>query len=93
LTVAPVTRSPAATSTGTLSPVSIEASTAEVPLTTTPSVATFSPGRTTNRIPTASSLIGTRTSTPSRSTAASRAPSSSSAASADPERRLARASA
>ena len=54
LTVAPTTLSPGPTSTGTDSPVSIEASMAEVPLTTVPSVATFSPGRTTKRSPTAS---------------------------------------
>ena len=44
LTVAPATASPGPTSTGTLSPVSSEASMAEVPSSTTPSVATFSPG-------------------------------------------------
>ena len=42
--------------------MSIEASTAEVPSTTTPSVAIFSPGRTTNRSPTASWSTGIRTS-------------------------------
>jgi hypothetical protein len=42
------------------SPVSSDWSTAEVPSTTTPSVATFSPGRTTKRSPTASCSIGTR---------------------------------
>ncbi len=93
LTVAPATTSPGPTSTGTGSPVSREASMAEVPSTTVPSVATFSPGRTTKRSPTASSSIGMRTSVPSRSTATSLAPSSRSAASAAPERRLARASA
>src|SRR5699024_8104255 len=46
LTVAPVTASPSPTSTGTDSPVSMEASTAEVSETTVPSVAIFSPGRT-----------------------------------------------
>ncbi len=91
-TVAPVTVSPTATSTGTDSPVSIEASTAEAPSTTTPSVATFSPGRTTNRSPTVSAPIGTRTSVPSRRTATSLAPSSSRACSAAPARRLERAS-
>ena len=58
LTVAPVTASPSPTSTGTDSPVSMEASTAEVPETTTPSVAIFSPGRTTNSSPTARSSTG-----------------------------------
>ena len=56
LTVAPTTLSPGPTSTGTGSPVSIDASTADVPDTTTPSVAIFSPGRTTNMSPTASSV-------------------------------------
>ena len=44
LTVAPVTSSPGPTSTGTGSPVSIDASTADVPSSTTPSVAICSPG-------------------------------------------------
>ena len=55
LTVAPVTVCPASTSVGTDSPVSSEASTAERPSTTTPSAATFSPGRTRNRSPAARS--------------------------------------
>lgn len=93
LTVAPTTWSPGATSTGTGSPVSIDASTADVPETTTPSVAIFSPGRTTNRSPTASRPIGIRVSrSPSRSTATSLAPMSSSARSAAPDCLLARAS-
>ena len=92
LTVAPVTASPGATSTGTGSPVSSEASMAEVPSSMMPSVATFSPGRTTNRSPTASSPIGMRTSLPSRRTATSLAPRLSRARSAAPEVRLARAS-
>ena len=54
LTVAPTTASPGPTSTGTDSPVSMEASTAELPSSTTPSVAIFSPGRTTKRMPAAS---------------------------------------
>ncbi len=91
-TVAPVTRSPGPTSAGTDSPVSRAASTAELPSSTMPSVAIFSPGRTTNRSPTASCATGIRCSRPSRSTATSLAPSSSSARSADPARRLARAS-
>ena len=75
LTVAPVTGSPGPTSTGTLSPVTSDASTAEAPSTTTPSVAIFSPGRTTNRSPTASSPTGTSRSVPSASsTATSLAP-------------------
>jgi hypothetical protein len=96
LIVAPATVDPGPTSTGTDSPVSIEASTADVPSATTPSVAIFSPGRTTNRIPTSSRSIGMRSSTgpeaPSRSTATSLAPSSSSARSAAPACRLERAS-
>ena len=51
LMVPPVTASPGPTSTGTGSPVSSEASIADVPCSTTPSVATFSPGRTTKRSP------------------------------------------
>ena len=92
LTVAPTTVSPTPTSTGTDSPVSIEASTAEEPSSTTPSVATFSPGRTTNRSPTASRSIGTRVSTPFRSSETSLEPSSSSARIAAPARRFDRAS-
>jgi hypothetical protein len=92
LTHPPVTASPTVTSTGTGSPVSIEASTADTPESTTPSTAIFSPGRTTNRSPAASLATGMRTSRPSRSTAASFAPSSASTRSAAPERRLARAS-
>ena len=92
LTVAPVTASPAVTSAGTGSPVSMEVSTAELPDSTTPSVAIFSPGRTTNRSPTSSCPAGTRFSLPSRSTVTSLAPSDSSARSAAPARRFARAS-
>ena len=92
LIVAPTTGSPGPTSTGTGSPVSIEASTAEAPSRTSPSVATFSPGRTTNVSPTARSVIGMRTSTPPRSTDTSLAPMFSNARSAAPELRLARAS-
>ncbi len=92
LTVAPVTEPPTPTSTGTDSPVSIEASTAEAPSTTVPSVAIFSPGRTTNRSPTASCATGIRTSLPPRRTATSLAPSSSRAFRAAPAFRLERAS-
>ena len=90
LTVAPATEAPGPTSTGTGSPVSIDWSTADSPSTTTPSVATFSPGRTTKRSPATSSSIGTATSTPSRSTRASFAPSSRSERIAALERRRAR---
>ena len=92
LTHDPTTASPGPTSTGTGSPVSIDTSTAELPSSTTPSVAIFSPGRTTNRSPTRSASVGTRVSTPARSTATSFAPSSSSARSAAPACRLDRAS-
>ena len=64
-TDAPATASPGCSSTGTHSPVSSDWSTAEVPSTTTPSVATFSPGRTTKRSPTCSCSTGTRRSVPS----------------------------
>ena len=64
LTVAPATSSPGCFSTGTDSPVSSDWSTALVPSSTMPSVATFSPGRTTKRSPTASCSTGTRRSAP-----------------------------
>ena len=51
LTVAPTTSSPGCFSTGTDSPVSSDWSTALAPSSTTPSVATFSPGLTTKRSP------------------------------------------
>ncbi len=91
-TVAPTTRADGPTSTGTGSPVSMLSSTADEPSSTTPSVATCSPGRTTNRSPTASRSTGTRVSSPSRSTATSLAPNDSSARSAAPARCLARTS-
>ncbi len=91
-TVAPVTGSPGPTSAGIDSPVTSEASTAELPSSTTPSVAIFSPGRTTNRSPVASSSTATRCSVPSRSTATVLAPSRASAARAEPDRSRARAS-
>jgi hypothetical protein len=49
LIVAPAISDPGPTSTGTDSPVSMLMSMAECPSSTTPSVATFSPGRTMNR--------------------------------------------
>ena len=65
-TVAPTTASPGPTSTGTDSPVTIDASTAALPSTTTPSVAIFSPGaRRTGRRP-AGRRSGCATSMPSR---------------------------
>ena len=51
LSVAPITPSPGPFSTGMLSPVSIDSSTAERPSTTTPSTGTLSPGRTRSRSP------------------------------------------
>ena len=93
LTVAPAISVPGLTSTGTDSPVSMLMSTALTPSSTMPSVATFSPGRTTKRSPTASCSTAIRRSLPSASrTATSLAPSSSSAVSAAPARRLAFAS-
>ena len=89
LTVAPATSAPGPTSTGTDSPVSRLMSTAERPSSTTPSVATFSPGRTRKSSPTVS--CSTAIVRPS-SSVTSLAPSSSSAFSAAPARRLARAS-
>ena len=91
-TVAPVTRLPRPTSTGMDSPVTSEESTVELPSATTPSAAIFSPGRTTNSSPAASSPTGTRCSVPSRSTATLLAPSSASAVSAEADRSLALAS-
>ena len=91
-TVAPTTRSPTATSTGTDSPVSMLRSTAEAPSTTRPSVAIFSPGRVMNWSPIASVDTATRVSTPLANRIASFAPSSSKARSAAPDSRLARAS-
>ena len=51
LTVAPVTRSPTPTSTGTGSPVIADSSMRAEPSTTTPSTGTASPARTTRRSP------------------------------------------
>ena len=93
LRVAPTTASPGETSTGTDSPVTRAASMLLVPEVTTPSVATFSPGRTMNSSPTRRDVIGTRISTPLRSTAASLAPSCRRVRRASPDRRLARTSA
>ena len=89
LTVAPMTSSPSVTSTGTGSPVTIDSSTAEWPSTTRPSVAIFSPGRTTNRIPTSSWSRGISVPSVRRAVLA---PRSARARMASPERRLARSS-
>ena len=87
-----MTGSPGPTSTGTDSPVSIEASTAEAPSTTTPSVAIFSPGPDDEQVADRELVDRDAPSAPPRSTETSLAPSSSSARSAAPARRLERAS-
>ncbi len=66
----PMTAAPAILSIGMLSPVSMLSSTADSPSTTMPSVAIFSPGRTTKTSPTMTSSTGTSTSFPSRITLA-----------------------
>ena len=92
LTVAPVTASPGAASTGTDSPVRREVSRAEDPSTMMPSVATFSPGRTAKRSPTCRDEAGTTLSVRSpvsgsmRTCVASFAPMRSSERSASPAR-------
>ena len=63
--VAPMSLSPARLLTGSGSPVSIASSTALLPSTTTPSVGTFSPGRTRSRSPTCTCVSGTSSSLPS----------------------------
>ena len=65
LTVAPMTSSPGPTATGIDSPVSIDASIAEPPSTTTPSTGIRSPGRTRRRSPTRTSSRATSRSRPS----------------------------
>ncbi len=69
-TVAALTVSPSALSTGMLSPVRALSLTALSPLTTTPSTGIFSPGRTTKMSPILTSSISTVTSLPSRSSVA-----------------------
>ena len=90
--VAPVTLLSGPTSTGTDSPVTRDASTAELPSITRPSVAIFSPGRTTMTSPTWSSSAGILVSLPLRRTVASLAPRFSRALSASPAFCLALAS-
>ena len=70
LSVAPKTESPAALSTGRLSPVSIDSSSVEWPSVMAPSTGTFSPGRTSTRSPMATSCTGMSTVSPSRHTRA-----------------------
>ena len=67
LRVAPVTRSPDDFATGNGSPVSMDSSTWLAPSSTTPSVGTFSPGRTRSRSPTRTRSSGTSCSLPSAS--------------------------
>ena len=83
-TVAEVTWSPFATSTGTDSPVIMLMSTDDVPSSTTPSTAIFSPGRTTTMSSMRTTEAGMDVSTPSRMTVANLAPSASNERSASP---------
>ena len=83
-TVADVTESPTATSTGTLSPVTMLMSMLEAPSATTPSAAIFSPGRTTIMSPSRTTDAGIETSTPSRNTVAYLAPNANNDRNASP---------
>ena len=65
--VAPITLSPICFSTGILSPVNIDSSTALLPSITTPSTGNFSPGFTITISPTNTSSIGNTNSWPRRS--------------------------
>jgi len=91
-TVAPITSSPSALGTGIDSPVTIDSSTALSPATTTPSVGTFSPGRTTITSPTLTWARGTSYSSPSTRIWAVLAPNCSSLRMACEARPLALAS-
>ena len=91
-TVVPVTLLPTCASTGTLSPVSVDASILDAPSITTPSAAMISPGRTTIMSPTRINTASIVTSSPSRKMVAVRAPNASNARNASPARRFARAS-
>ncbi len=92
LTAPPTSAEPGPTSTGSVSPVTRDRSTAELPSTTRPSVATRSPGRTTKTCPTLSCSIGTERSPCSSRTDTSLAASPASDRRAAPVPRLARAS-
>ncbi len=70
LMVAPYTSLPIPLSTKTLSPVSIDSSTADIPSTTSPSTGIFSPGRTRTTSPATRSSIETSTNSSSRETRA-----------------------
>ncbi len=87
-----MTVSPAALSTGRLSPVSMLSSTVVVPLVTTPSTGIFSPGRMRTMSPTTTCSTGMSLSTPSRTTSAVLGASPTSAVTAAAVRFLARAS-
>ena len=91
-TVAEVTLSPTVTSTGTLSPVIMLASTLEEPSSTMPSAAIFSPGRTTKMSPSRTTDAGMDTSSPLRNTVAYFAPIASRERSASPAEFFARIS-
>ena len=64
LMVAPITVSPTFFSTGILSPVTIDSSTADCPFATVPSTGIFSPGRTTMVSPTTTCSMGTSNAVP-----------------------------
>ncbi len=66
LIVAPMTVSPTALVTGIDSPVTIDSSTGDEPLTTSPSTGNFSPGLMTTMSPTRTSSTSTSSSWPSR---------------------------
>ena len=91
-TVAPKTSSPGRFSTGRLSPVSIDSSTALSPSRITPSTGIFSPGRTRTRSPSTTSSTGISRSVPERRTRAVRACRPISRRIASPVRAFARAS-
>ena len=68
--VPPVTASPTAFTTGSVSPVSMDSSTSVAPSTTTPSTGIFSPGRTSTVSPATTWARGTSRSSPPRTTRA-----------------------
>ena len=90
--VAPTRRSPGTLSTGMLSPVIADSSTAAAPSVSTPSAGMACPDLTTAISPLSSSSIGIATSAPSRSTTAVRGARSIRRVMASDVRRLARAS-
>ena len=92
LMVAPITVSPGPLVTGIDSPVTMDSSTDDRPLTTSPSTGTFSPGPTATMSPAMTSSTGMSASTPSRTMRAVRACSPMSFLIASPVPALARAS-